>query len=178
MERFPLLWQGKTCGELTAEREGLYTRFSACARLPEGIRCAWIVGEQGELRLGIPEPQQGGVWGISRRVSNAAAAPLGRILRCEVRKAGECAPTWQPEPEPERLFASPFLRQGVQGRSGVLSCRSGGNLLLAFPWEKAAPFPLAPLFCLARLLCIGSRYYIVYAFDGQERPVMQNIEKI
>ena len=178
MERFPVLWEGKTCGELTMEREGLYTCFSARAHLPEGIRCAWVAGERGEVRLGILEPLQGGMWEIRRRVSNAAAAPMGRILRCEVRRVGECAPVWQAVPEPERLFTTPFFRQGLQGTDGVLSCRRDGECLLALPWNKAAPFPLAPLFCLARLHCIGNRYYIVYAFDEKERPILPKKEKI
>lgn len=171
MEQFPLLWENTTCGELTAEREGLYIRFSARGRLPEGLWCIWIVGEGGELRLGVPEPE-GGRYGICRRISRSAAVPLGRILRGEVRRSGEESRCWTEEPQPERLFQLPWLRQGLQGRQGVLSCRKGDLRLLALPWDKSAPFPLAPLFCLARLLCIGSRYYIVYAFDGEGNPVL------
>ena len=35
MDKFPLLMDGKPTGELTAEREGLYTWFSARCPLPE-----------------------------------------------------------------------------------------------------------------------------------------------
>ena len=52
MDKYPLLLEGSPAGELTAVREGLYTRFTARCPLPEGLWCAWIVGEGGELRLG------------------------------------------------------------------------------------------------------------------------------
>ena len=42
MDKFPLLWEGKAIGELSAEQEALYTWFIVRCRLPgEGIRCAW-----------------------------------------------------------------------------------------------------------------------------------------
>ena len=58
MDKFPLLMDGKPTGELTAEREGLYTWFSArCPLRPDGLWCAWAVGDRGELRLGVLEPE-------------------------------------------------------------------------------------------------------------------------
>ena len=41
MDKFPLLWDGRSVGELTTEREALYTWFEARCRLPEkGLWCA------------------------------------------------------------------------------------------------------------------------------------------
>ena len=52
MDKFPLLYGGRPLGELTAEREALYTWFDARCVLPgEGLWCAWAVGDQGELHL-------------------------------------------------------------------------------------------------------------------------------
>ena len=56
MDKFPLLWEGKAIGELSAEQETLYTWFTVRCRLPgEDIWCAWAVGDRGELRLVLPE---------------------------------------------------------------------------------------------------------------------------
>ena len=58
MDKFPLLWKEAPLGELTTEREALYTWFTARCRLPgKGLWCAWAVGDRGELRLGILEPE-------------------------------------------------------------------------------------------------------------------------
>ena len=57
-DKFPLLLDGRAEGELTVEREALYTWFNARCRLPEegGLWCAWAVGQAGSLRLGVLEP--------------------------------------------------------------------------------------------------------------------------
>ena len=129
MDKFPLLLEGRPAGELTAEYEPLYTLLSARCPLPDGLWCAWAVGERGVLRLGVLEPQNGCGF-IRRRFSHRLTAPLGRILRGEVRPNGvtpEAAPSeepsaWSPVPAPERLFRTPWLRQRMQGRQGVLAC--------------------------------------------------------
>ena len=80
MDKFPLLWKERAVGELTAEREALYTCFSARCTLPaEGLWCAWVVGDKGELRLGVLEPQ-GGAGVICRRFSHRMTAPAGQLL--------------------------------------------------------------------------------------------------
>ena len=80
MDKFPLLWDGRSVGELTTEREALYTWFEARCRLPEkGLWCAWAVGDRGELRLGVLEPQ-GSTGTIRRRFSHRMTAPAGRLL--------------------------------------------------------------------------------------------------
>ena len=35
MDKFPLLWNGRAVGELTTERQELYTWFTARCRLPD-----------------------------------------------------------------------------------------------------------------------------------------------
>ena len=171
MDNFPLMLEGRPAGELTAEREGLYTWFSARCPLPEGLWCAWAVGDRGELRLGVLEPE-GAQGTIRRRFSRQLTAPLGRLLRGEVRPAGAGAPeTWEPAPDPERLFRSPWLRQRLKGARGARTRQTGERRYLALPYDKGKPFPLTTLFCFAHVRAIGEGTYVVYAFDGQERPV-------
>ena len=171
MDKYPLLWQGKSAGELTVTEEGLYTCFDCACRLPgEGIWCAWAVGDGGELRLGVVEPQNG----IRRRFSRQMTAPLGKLLRGELRPAGDrAAENWAAAPEPDRLFRTPWLRRQLRGVQGTLTRTAGEVRLLALPYDAKKPFPMTPLFCLAQPKDIGGKWYIVYAFDGREWPVFQ-----
>lgn len=173
MDKFPLLMDGKPAGELVLEREGLYTWFSARCPLPEGLWCAWAVGDRGELRLGVLEPE-GKQGFIRRRFSGRLTAPLGRLLRGEVRPAGSAAEPeacWEPAPIPEQLFRAPWLRQRLRGIQGALVRRAGAARYLALPYNREKPFPLTTLFCFARLRRIGGADYAVFAFDEEERPI-------
>ena len=172
MDKFPLLMEGRPAGELTAEREGLYTWFSARCPLPgEGLWCAWAVGDRGELRLGVLEPE-GAEGAIRRRFSGRLTAPLGRLLRGEVRPAGARQPErWEPAPASDRLFRAPWLRRRLKGVQGALTRQAESTRYLALPFDPAKPFPLTTLFCFARLRQIAGGDYIVFAFDGEERPI-------
>ena len=168
MDKFPLLWEGTAVGELSVEREALYTWFTARCRLPgEGIWCAWAVGDRGELRLGVLEPQSG----IRRRFSRQMTEPLGKLLRGELRPASGGGEAWTALPEPDRIFRTPWLRRQLHGVRGVLTRLAEGKRLLALPYDSRQPFPLTPLFCLARVRDIGGKRYVVYAFDEKEWPV-------
>ena len=171
MDKFPLLWEGKAIGELSVEREALYTWFTARCRLPgDGIWCAWAVGDRGELRLGVVEPQNG----IRRRFSQHMTAPLGKLLRGELRPAGDRAEeAWAAVPEADRLFRTPWLRRYLRGVRGAMTRTVGEVRLLALPYDEKKPFPLTPLFCLAQLKSICGKRYVVYAFDGREWPVFR-----
>ena len=171
MDKFPLLWEGKAIGELSAEQETLYTRFTVRCRLPgEGIWCAWAVGDRGELRLGVVEPQNG----IRRRFSRQMTAPLGKLLRGELRPAGDrTEENWTAAPEPDRLFRTPWLRRQLRDVRGALTRTAEAGRFLALPYDEKRPFPLTPLFCLAQPRNIGGKRYMVYAFDGKEWPVFR-----
>lgn len=172
MDKFPLLMDGMPAGELTAEREALYTWLEARCRLPgEGLWCAWAVGDRGELRLGILEPA-GGRASIRRRFSRQLTDPVGRLRWGEVRPARPAEPgDWEPPADMADWFRSPWLRRELAGIPGVLCRRSGERRYAAVPYDPARPFPLTALFCFARVRRIGGRDYAVFAFDREERPV-------
>ena len=174
MERFPMLWNGGPWGELITEKQGLYTCFSVRGgHLPEEqLWCGWAIGERGELRLGVLEPEGRGSL-LCRRFSGSDTGHLGRILRGEVRPIGQEARVWHSAEAPETLFRAPWLQKRLQNIRGALTCCQGERRLLALPWDKRCPFPLTTLFCLGRLECIGGRYYVVYAFDPEDRPVAE-----
>ena len=116
----------------------------------EGLWYAWAIGAEGELRLGVLEPA-GRRPSSRRRLSQRSMAPLGKLVRGEVRPAGAVREDWKPAPEPDRLFHTPWLRQQLRGVEGALTERRGTLRYLALPFDQRRPFPLAPLFCLARL---------------------------
>ena len=171
MDKFPLLWKEAPLGELTTEREALYTWFTARCRLPgKGLWCAWAVGAQGELRIGVLEPV-GDQAVIRRRFSDRMTAPLGKLLRGELRPASCEAVAWEPVPEPARLFHTPWLQKQLRGAEGPLLRREGVRRSLALPFDKGKPFPLTALFCFARITSIRGQLYAVYSFDEKEWPV-------
>ncbi len=171
MDKFPLLLDGRSAGELSSEQTGLYTWFSARCSLPEGLWCAWVVGDQGELRLGVLEPM--GTQGtIRRRFSGRLTAPLGHILRGEVRQLeGHKQDGWEAAAAPEAFFRAPWLRRRLKGTTGALTRAAENTRYLALPYDQRKPFPLTTLFCFARLQRIGTSFYAVYRFDAQERPI-------
>lgn len=171
MDRFPVLWNGASAGELTAEREGLYTCFHVRCHPPEnGVWCAWAVGEQGELRLGVLEPS-GGAFVLRRRFSDHMTVPAGRLLRGELRPAGQPVSRWEPIAEPEQLFSAAWLRRSMHGLSDVMTCTEGTVRCLALPYDPKKPFPLTELFCFARLRYLGEKAYIEFRFDEKDWPV-------
>ena len=171
MDKFPLLWEGRPWGELSVDREPLYTTFDVRCALPgEGLWCAWAVGEGGELRLGVLEPPAGRS-ALRRKFSHPLTAPLGRLLRGEVRPSARSVPSWTPAPQPGALFQAPWLRQRLRNAQGALTRTQDGLRSLALPYRRDGPFPLTTLFCFACLRSIGEREYVVFTFDGQDRPV-------
>ena len=175
MDKFPMMWNGRTQGELMTEREPMYTWFTARTALPgEGLWCAWVVGDRGELRVGILEPEQNGA-AIRRRFSHPMTAHLGQILRGELRPAaeGKKEPTgnWEPVTEAGKLFRTPWLQKQLQGKKDVLRMEKKGVRKIALPYEKNKPFPLTELFCFAQLQRIGEKFYVVFAFDREELPI-------
>ncbi len=172
-DKFPLLLDGRAEGELTVEREALYTWFNARCRLPEegGLWCAWAVGQAGSLRLGVLEPV-GQEAVIRRRFSMRMTEPLGRLVRGEVRPAAaEDRESWQAAPAPETLFRASWLRKRLRGIAGALVRTEEGRLLLALPYDSGRAFPLPTLFCLADIRSINGRTYAVFAFDSEGHPV-------
>jgi hypothetical protein len=171
MDKFPLLWESHPVGELVTEPEALYTCFTARGRLPrEDLWCAWAVGDRGELRLGVLEPE-GDQASIRRRFSRQLTAPLGRLLRGEVRSADQKQnENWEASPQPDRLFHTPWLRQQLRGVTGVLTRTDNGRRYLAMPYDKEKPFPLTPLFCFAEPRRIHGERYMVFCLDQTEWP--------
>ena len=174
MDKFPILWKGKSVGELILEKEPLYTWFTVQCHLPEsGLWCAWTVGEQGTLRLGVLEPA-GESFEIRRRFSDRLTAPLGKVLHGEIRVILKDEAKWERVSDPDRQIRSSWLRNQIRGRKDVLIRPEGETILLAFPYDKGKAFPMVPLFCFAEIRPIREQDYVIFAFDQKNQPVFQS----
>lgn len=172
MEKVPLYCGGREAGELRAAEEGVYVTFHALCRPTEpALLRAYVIGQQGELRLGVLAPENG-AFTIRRRFSKNAVRPLGRLLRGEARPCGEESAAWEPMGDPEERFPGGLPRRLLAGVTGVLTRREGRLHLAALPWEDRGPFPLPELFCFARVEQIEKQRCVVFAFDDAGEPVM------
>lgn len=176
MKTVPLVCEGKTIGQMQIEKEREDTVFSASGRMAQkGLWCLWAVGQNNVLRVGFPE-LRGEELRLSRRFSSRMTAPLGTILRGELR-AVQAASEWERMSAPERFFRSEELRRALREYGGILARQRGEVRFLAIPYSAEKPFPMPGLFCFARICPIQGTAYAVFAFRGEE-PVLQNTENL
>ena len=170
--RFPLLQDGRNVGELTMRQEGQETIFSCRSSLPgEGLWSIWAIGEQGELRLGLPQIQ-GDYAVLEKRFSARMTDPVGKLLRGELRCSRQTSPRlhWRMVKE-DGGFRTPWLARQLWNWPGVLCCAAGKERMVAVPYEPKKPFPLMPMFCFASLQSIDARAYLVVRLNEEERPI-------
>lgn len=108
-EVYPVILSGKKCGELTVERQGLFTVFSARCADPGGLVRLSVYGPGGEGYLGVMEPQNGELR-LYRRLSRAGAEafPDSVEYAAEAGKGrGEATPAEPPEQAPEPTVPEP-----------------------------------------------------------------------
>lgn len=162
-----------TCGRICVEREGTQVRLTAVR--PDdgrGLYRAVLHGTRGNLPLGTLAPE-GGILRLVRRVPLSALEQAG----CWPVTGGEIVlsflfndTVWTAEEHPERLFSDPILRRAVTGRRFLLRRREGG-FTLAARFDPCAPFPIAPLFCFARIACVMGERSALFEFDADGSPV-------
>lgn len=168
MDKYPVLEGKRAAGELTVSGESLYTVFDVSCAKREGLWCAWAVGETGSLRIGVLEPE-GDRLHITRRFSQRLTAPLGVLLRGEMRALGEEREHW--EPLKKETLQSPYLRRRLGAVPGVLTCRTENGCLIAVPRDDSRPFPLEAMFCFAQPRQVKNRDVWVFRFNSREWPV-------
>ena len=172
MEKVAVRLDGRECGELTAEEQGLYVRYRAVCRLAADTAPARLiaVGERGELRLGILQPE-GGLFVLRRQLSAREAYPAGPLLRGELRLCLQEG-GWRKWGKEDLTFRDAELRKAMEESGEGLICRSGKGRFLAFPFDTGSPFPVAKMFCFARIRKIGGKEYAVFCLDEEERPIL------
>ena len=172
MEEIRLYCRGQPRGTVTLDRGDSRREVEAAMADPgDGLYRAFLVGEKGELPLGVMEPDRGRLT-ARRRIYARDIAALGPLRRGEARlsfRFGESA--WRETDAPGEASALPELRARLEKIPRAWRRREGERLLLALPLEEGGPFPLEALFCLARVERVAGRLCAVYAFDRQGRPL-------
>lgn len=175
MEHVALYCGGRTAGEITLEERGSQVVVRAAMATPgDGLLYrAALLGERGELPLGVMEPQ-GGQLVLCRRLYRRDVAALGPLLHGEARQSFAFAGPrlWRRTTRPGALFQSQWLRERLTDCAAALWRRDGERLYVALPYDPAQPFPLETLFCLAQLERIDGKPWVVYSFDRAEQPVV------
>ena len=165
-------------GRLRCRREGARVRLTMEA-VPggRGLYRGEIFGRGGSLDLGILLPQGGGLRlerSLSVRTLEARDCwPIlgGRLLLSHSFVREEGLPGWERREALDGLFpGDPALAREAAGLAAWYREEAEGGFSLAFPWEGV--FPLTPVFCFARRACLHGRWYLVYRFGEDGRPVM------
>ena len=177
MERLPLYCQDQRRGEVTLSLwgpNGARTEIRTSMDDPgDGLYRAFLLGERGELALGVLAPEDGRLT-VCRRLYNRDVAALGKLLRGEARRSFRFEETelcWRETCCPAQLFHSWFLIDRLRSAGRGWWRREGSVLLLALPLEEGKPFPLEALFCLGRIQRVEGSRCVVYAFR-EEEPVL------
>ena len=181
MERLPLTCRNGERGELTVCRQGARTELRASLSDPgDGLYRAFLLGERGELALGVLAPEEGRL-ALCRRVYTRDVDVLGPLLRGEARQSFKFqdAPEpavpdhscWRETRCPAQLFQDPFLQSRLRPIGRAWWRREGMLLKLALPLEERKPFPLEALFCLGRIGSAAGVRCVIYNFR-EEEPIM------
>lgn len=158
-ERLPLYEQGISAGVLVRREEGLHTCFTARCPQGSGVRKLWLRSQAGgRLLLGTLVPEEGGGWGLTKRLARSGlerAGLAGPVWGELVSGSAEAsAPLSQGAPAscPTPPFSprDPVIAAALQALSQGRWQRQGANWCLTLPWQVGQPFPLLPLFCFAR----------------------------
>ena len=159
---------------MTLWEEGALVRVEAVRPNDgRGLYKVWLHGQGGRLLLGTLAPEGDGL--RLRR----------RLWRSELERSG-CWPvtggetvlvfaferdSWKREEHPERLLRDGVLQETVRGRPTLLRRREGGFCLAAH-FDPVRPFPLVPLFCLAKIQRVEGKSCAVFYFDREGNPTV------
>ena len=123
MERLPLYCQDQRRGEVTLSLwgpNGARTEIRTSMDDPgDGLYRAFLLGERGELALGVLAPEDGRLT-VCRRLYNRDVAALGKLLRGEARRSFRERPAAGPAPGGGEALppGSPFLPGADTARRG------------------------------------------------------------
>lgn len=172
---YPVLYGDDQMGTVTVTEQGGRTQIEvSCRRSNAGLFRAYLLCQKGEYPLGVLEPR-GDRLSLRRTVLTNGLKNLGTIWRGEARMSYAFAgrSQWQSVEAAEQFFQkTPHFSEALAELRGALWQRAGDNRLLALPYECSQPFPLPELFCLARIMAVDGKTYVVYAFDREEQPVL------
>ena len=142
METVKLYCGGRPQGEVVIGPEEIRREVRAAMADPgDGLYRAFLLGQAGELPLGVMEPA-GGTLSVRRRLYAREIAALGPLERGEARLSfafGEGV--WQETDAPGQVTADPALRRRLESLPGSCADGRGSGCCWPFPWRRESPFP-------------------------------------
>lgn len=169
-------------GRLTVRREG--TRVEVRSRISDdgqGLYKVWLLGPGGELPLGTLLPE-GRELRLERRLDGPRLEaqgfwpPSGALVRRTFtfgaqKKHPAQGPRGFARVRPDQVLGDPVLR--VSGGTGELwTKRAGEESLLLVPFYPGKPLPLAPAFCLMRVVEREGARWAALRLDERGWPVL------
>ena len=173
MERVKLYCRGRCVGEAALCGNGSRTEIVGAAEDPgDGLYRAVLVGEQGRMPLGVMESGDRRLI-LRRRPESSEVARLGNLrcveLICSFPFAKKTS--WRRTQTPAQLIQNTFLQERLAGIEHAWWCGSEEKVTLALPLRNGMPFPLMPLFCLARVERVEGERCAVFTFNKHGEPV-------
>ena len=176
-------------GRAWYEADGVRVHFDCTLPGARGLCKLWLVRDGRRLLLGTPEPKEGGLV-LRRTVSRAMLTEHGVFPPQRVEVVGSALErpaagmmgagqqSAAPRPAPpgadwqraeHSLTDDPILRAVLSSQSGWSWRRErDGKLCLRRGWQAGMPFPVPPLFCLAR----AERGWLMLWLDSRGVPVL------
>ena len=140
----PILYENKPVGTLTAERDGLYTVYTAACAVPGVTRLRLsIYGEDREAYLGLLLPDGAGGLALRRRLTRLEREKLPEPARFAAEEHSafpELSTASQPEqPEPPETIPAPGAGDVLwhAGPDGTLYAVDGAQAWIAIPEARA-----------------------------------------
>lgn len=173
-----------SAGAVTIRQDGERAICQAiCPADSRGLYKAWLKGPGGEILLGTLIPEGGAlrlrrVLELSELKSRGAWPPENARIAMvyAFSKETPLPPDWCWTDCPGRLLEDPMLCRCLQKVRRALLKRDLEGFILALPWSSREPFPLPPLFCLARIETLGGKRHALFRFSRQGRPeLLHNI---
>lgn len=164
-------------GAVTVRREGNQAICQAIrASDGGGFYKAWLYGDEKRFLLGTLIPE-GGALRLRRSVPvlqlerRGVWPPAGAEI-LPAAPAGDNRPPmgWSWVDCPGRLLRDPPAEAAGRKLARALLRRGMEGFELAFPFDPAAPFPLAPLFCLGRLERLDRSWHVIFSFSARGCP--------
>lgn len=165
-------------GAVTVRQEGEKAVCQAIRAADSGgLYKAWLRGAGGRILLGTLIPDGGAlrlrrVMDIPALERQGAWPPEGAeiLMAYAFTKEAPPPPDWCWTDCPQRLLTEPMLSACLCGVKRALLKRDVEGFYLAFPWPRHQPFPIPPLFCLAKAERLSGNWYILFRFSRRGIP--------
>lgn len=148
-----------------------------------GLYRAWVRGPMARCLLGTMSPSGGRL--VLRRVLPVAdlrakgcwpVVAVEEELSFPFRRSGpspggRLPMGWR---RPKGLeFPDPLVSKAFhESRGAIYREEPEGGFTLAYPFTAGRPFPLVPLFCLARFAAIEGETYLLFSFGREKDPIL------